>query len=334
MTEASAASMKPSIEASRGPEELTGAAEGPVVKCIDHLLIRVADPGPLLSVFSEIFGLPLAWREGSHGFYTNAGIFAGNVDLEIIRFGPPAAKAAPQPARIYGVVFEGHQPLASTLAELARRNIQCSGNIRFGAKLPEGSTVNPFNQRLLGGLLGGNIWTRLVFCITQLPVYGKINQVRSASSSAKGGSIDRFLLDRAFASGFVSMVEYEPQFRQRAEERRGKNHAELCSRAGGSLGILGLDEVVVGLKHLDDVELRWRRLLGSPNGQNFRLRQGPGIKLVSSDRDVLEALVFQVQSVAAAVEFLAERNMLGAYSNQEITIAASSLDGLQVRLRE
>lgn len=56
----------------------------PLVKQLDHLIARVDDAQPLVTLLSEMLKLPVAWPLRSYPAFTSGGITLGNLYLEIL----------------------------------------------------------------------------------------------------------------------------------------------------------------------------------------------------------------------------------------------------------
>lgn len=90
----------------------------PIVRHLDHLLIEAEDPSTLFRLFSEGFGLPVAWEFGDYGERVSGSVWAGNVNLEFarfkeLRFGHVAVwdEVDAGRARIGGLAFEPTMPV-------------------------------------------------------------------------------------------------------------------------------------------------------------------------------------------------------------------------------
>jgi catechol 2,3-dioxygenase-like lactoylglutathione lyase family enzyme len=94
----------------------------PVVKQVDHVTISCSDPPALFNTLTRALGLPAAWPLGAYPGFTTGGVFAGNVNLETLRFDTSARSLPEMPpfTFIYGIVFESH-PLDQVTGEFKRR---------------------------------------------------------------------------------------------------------------------------------------------------------------------------------------------------------------------
>lgn len=94
----------------------------PVVKKVDHVTISCSDPQALFNTFTQTLGLPVAWPLGVYPGFTTGGVFAGNVNLETLKFDAPAGSQSEMPpfTFLYGIVFESY-PLAQVTGQFQQR---------------------------------------------------------------------------------------------------------------------------------------------------------------------------------------------------------------------
>jgi catechol 2,3-dioxygenase-like lactoylglutathione lyase family enzyme len=94
----------------------------PVVKKVDHVTISCTDPQALFNTFTQTLGLPVAWSFSAYPGFSTGGVYAGNVNLETLKFDAPAGgqPAMPPLTFIYGIVFESY-PLDQVTSEFAQR---------------------------------------------------------------------------------------------------------------------------------------------------------------------------------------------------------------------
>lgn len=92
----------------------TAAAK--LVKKIDHISIRCSDPDGLFNTLTVTLGLPVAWPLASYDVFTTGGCYAGNTNIETLRF-----NSAPESTTsIYGIVFESY-PLSDVIYQFKQR---------------------------------------------------------------------------------------------------------------------------------------------------------------------------------------------------------------------
>jgi len=113
-------SSSPASSGSPSPSPTSSAT--PVVKKVDHVAISSEDPAALYKLFTGSLGLPVAWSYAQYPGFATGGVHAGNVNLEALRFGPPANTATPG-AIYYGIVLEPYQ-LAESVPELEKRGAE------------------------------------------------------------------------------------------------------------------------------------------------------------------------------------------------------------------
>jgi hypothetical protein len=151
------------------------------------------------------------------------------------------------------------------------------------------------------------------------------------SASAKGFSWTAF--------GLSNMVRGQAaiffcRYHQDETSRRRGILEKLGTQSGGSLGVLGIEEVVIGTTDLASEQARWQRVLDPllPNAGRWDLSDGPAVRLVAADTDGIVALVLRVRSLAAAEHALRGSGLLGTASETQLTIMPSALQGVDVRL--
>jgi catechol 2,3-dioxygenase-like lactoylglutathione lyase family enzyme len=119
-----------------------------------------------------------------------------------------------------------------------------------------------------------------------------------------------------------------------AQGRRTASH-ELALRAGGPLGIVGVAEITVGVRDLEDARNKWSALLEpSPriSDDEFVFFAGPRIHLVQAESPGIQGIVLKVRSVDRAANFLGEHRLLAKDATGQVTISPSAIDGLSIRL--
>jgi hypothetical protein len=304
----------------------------PVVKQVDHIAIRVDDPGYLFSLLADVFRLPVAWPLGSYGMVLSSGIFAGNVNLEVVRFGPPQASVAPEvgDARLYGIAFEPCS-LSESLDELARRNVPHGPPIPYNGKRFDGREGTLYTTAVIDGLLDEN--PRTTFYL------GKRLSGNTWVNVWLGRCLGKMihsplvapLVLRSLGGSMVYLVEYTHD----VEHARALSRAELAARRGGALGIEAVREIVAGVTDLAEASARWQRLLEPirPTAVGFwELPAGPAIRLVPSPNNAVQAIVFKVTSLERARSCLAEQKMLEDACTQQVIVNPSRVQGLDIRL--
>src|SRR5688572_14423501 len=123
------------------PDAQVTTPASPPIRQMDHIMIRMDEPGSLYAFFTETLQLPAAWPLATRGGVTSGGVGFGNVNVEAIKF--PGQK--PSKAQLVGFGFEP-SPLAECLTELDRRGIRY-GEVRpFVITQPDGSKKTLFTN--------------------------------------------------------------------------------------------------------------------------------------------------------------------------------------------
>jgi hypothetical protein len=309
----------------------------PLVKQVDHLMIRVDDASSqrLFSLLSETLQFPVAWPLTSYSSFKSGGIFAGNVNLEFLTVGSQLVGPSrpPSSAHLYGCAFEPY-PLSESFQELARRAIPHLPAIPSLQKNAAGQPVTVWTNVLLGNLLGSNAWMKAAFGLGKMLPAQLLT--RASSHSAASTRSATILFDHVYRDGMMFLCEYNKEIHD-VEQARAAAHATLRSRQGGPLGLEAIQEIIIGVRDLAVVEPRWQKLLAptAPSGEAlWQLGKGPAIRLIQQERNGLQALVWKVTSLAQAKRVLSEKGLLGTVLQQQITLAPSKVQGLDIRLVE
>lgn len=316
-----------------------------VVRQVDHLLIRVEDPRPPLSLLAGTLRLPVHWEVERLGALESGGIAVGNANLELIRFGRRrTSESRSGAARLFGIALEP-PPLAAALPELSRRGIPHSPPVPFAGTSPSLESYmdggaryrrNPlWTNVFLGGFLGD---TKLARAFSRR-LLGRDSRLTSALGRFAGTVLSSSLSERlpsslAVPSGhLVFLVDYPAG----VDRMRAAGRVALSACGGGVLGVEGVKEVIVGATDLPAEEERWKRLFDpTPLAADgtWQLGTGPAIRLVADREDRLQALVLKVTSLEKAKAFLRQRGMLGTVSPGEVAIEPREIHALDVRLVE
>jgi hypothetical protein len=111
---------------------------------------------------------------------------------------------------------------------------------------------------------------------------------------------------------------------------------ELARRNGGPLGIVSIDELIIGVPDVDSAMLQWRALGGTvaPNTTSVMTWSiGPRMRFVQAPRAAIQETVVRVRSLESARLFLTSRNMLST-DRDRVCIAPAAIDGLRMCLVE
>jgi hypothetical protein len=130
----------------------------------------------------------------------------------------------------------------------------------------------------------------------------------------------------------VFLSEYNPAYVD-AEQRRDRLRHELATRNGGPLGLIRVEEIVVATADLAVANRAWEKLAAPiVSGDRWQIGDGPAIRLVPGETNMLQAVVLAVASLAKARAFLKQNELLGTESETQLTIAPSRIRGIDIRL--
>ncbi len=92
-----------------------------MVKKVDHVTISCTNPEALFDTFTQTLGLPVAWSFSAYPGFSTGGVYAGNVNLETLKFDTQeGSPAMPSFTFLYGIVFESY-PLDQVTSEFEQR---------------------------------------------------------------------------------------------------------------------------------------------------------------------------------------------------------------------
>ncbi len=132
----------------------------------------------------------------------------------------------------------------------------------------------------------------------------------------------------------IFLYECNPEY-LRSDVRRKQLANRLVLNNGGPLGLKSISEVVIESTNPEKDRIQWRKLLGaaSPSG-TWLVGDGPAIRVIGGVEDRIESIIFKVQSIAHAREFLLRKRLLGAVSPRQISLDPSKVQGLSIRIQE
>lgn len=277
---------------------LSGQARGQVlppapVQYVDHIMIRSDRPEELFAFFTETLQLPIAWPLADRGGVVSGGVGFGNVNIEAIKF--PGQINDPTPTHLVGLALKPVS-LSRSLLELERRGIAYGAPRPFVSVGTDGVSVTSFTNVTL----------------------------EEFSDADRPGD----------ATIQVFLSEYNPLYVD-AVERRARLRNELMARRGGPLGLVHVQEIIVGTTDLTAANRRWEMLVTPAPRSDvdlWRIGDGPAVRLVQAEREMIQGLVLAVVSLPAARDFLEETGLVDASSETELAIAPSKIDGLRIRL--
>jgi hypothetical protein len=263
------------------------------IQYIDHIMIRSDDPNELFALFSQTLQLPIAWPLADRGGVVSGGVGFGNVNIEAIRF--PGQINDPTPTHLVGLALKPLS-LGQSLRELERRGIE------YGVPRPF-VTVSPNGVRTTS------------FTNVTLPQLSDADQPGDATMQ-------------------VFLSEYNPVYVD-AVARRARLREELAARRGGPLGLVRVQEVIIGAVDVGEANRTWGKLVAPAQPSDvdlWRIGDGPSVRLVQAERDMIQGLILAVAALPPARDFLEAEGLLGFRSETELVIAPARIGGLTIRL--
>jgi hypothetical protein len=310
-----------------------------VVKQLDHAIARVDDPQPLFKLLSETLQLPIAWPLRSYPSFTSGGVTLGNLYLEILSCAPQRDTASsPSPeARFAAIAFETDS-LAESVVELGSRKIPHGPIVPYMQIEPDGRKTKLYANSILGKMLGSNFW------IDTMILMGRLPGSSAMSNPGAGGALVRWGIDKVMSGNLVFLVEYGygnftdlphwSEFKNH-DEKRAADAESLRARRGGMLGLESVREIVVSIKDYEKANQNWEKLLAPAQAIEpglWEIADGPAVRLLRGDGDVIQGLVFKVSDLEKAETFLREKDMLDSTSSDQSRIDPAKLYGLDIRL--
>jgi hypothetical protein len=295
-----------------------------VVRRIDHLILRVNDAqyDALYHLFSQTFKLPVAWQPAERPAGKSGGVFAGNVDFEILRVNTnrPLANAL-----LYGIGLEHHDNILSTLP---KTNLPYFP-VRY-MQNENGQPTEKWTNFFIGRMMGTNAWMEAFFARRRFYSDEKL----LARSSEANTTSDAMLFDRIYRDGIVYTVKYNPAWRN-IEAERQQHSAILKQAPNDSLGLVKVKEVVVQTPQLAMARDRWQRLLQVRGREDvWQVGDGPALRLQIGARQRIAGMVWHVYSLTHAAKILTAANISFVQDKTSILIDRNTLFGLNVRLIE
>jgi hypothetical protein len=306
------------------PRPLT-STETPIVRRIDHILVRVDDAqyDALYTLLADTLRLPAPWPPTEYPSLRSGGIFAGNVDLEIL-YTPADRRRGP--ARCHGLVFEAW---SEDTGVLAQRGIAFLPVTQAGAA-PHQPTTARGAYTFFAPMFGGTPWSRTRFSLKRLAA------TKFRMGNAGRGHALEFMFDDIYRHGVAVMAAYDPARRDVNAARR-ISAAQLAARSGGALGLVRVREVVIGTTQLTASSSQWRSLLRPAREETalcWQSGDGPAIRVIASDHDGIHHLIWEVVSLAHAQAVLEDLGLLGLVLPDALTLDPEQCCGLDIRLVE
>jgi hypothetical protein len=310
-----------------------------VVKQLDHIIARIDSPATLFALLTETFDLPVAWPLASYPSFQSGGVALGNLYLEILQCGPrrKTNANAHTAGRFCAIAFEA-APIEEAVRELSRRNLPHTPVAPYLERDREGTKTKIWSNVVLGKLLGGDFLLDTTILLSRLPGATRM------SDAGSGSAFDRWQMSKIFERNLVFLVEfYYDNFGERPYWSEFKSHAEkraadlarLRASGGGRIGLEKVLEIVACVEDFDSVREHWRKLyapVGETDEGVWEIDDGPSLRLTRSDKNAIQTLVLRVASLERAETFLRGKGMLGAVSENHLTIDPSKIEGLDVRL--
>jgi len=263
-----------------------------IVRRVDHIVIRAANPRELYAFFTETMQLPVAWpltspREG----VVTGGVGVGNVNLEAIQF-PGQTEQQP---RLLGFAFE---PLSldESLRQLTLRGLAAGVRREIVGTRPNGSR--------------GVLWTNVTL------------QQFSDSDDPAHGTVHVFLSE--YSPAYVDVGQRRERLRKELVANGG---GPL-----GIVDLKEIVIAVKDLEAARRIWDRLLQPVPSPVVNTWQVGDGPAIRLIAAPQDRMQSLIFRVASLDRANAFLRGHRLLGAETDGMLTIDPSRLWGVELRL--
>jgi hypothetical protein len=112
---------------------------------------------------------------------------------------------------------------------------------------------------------------------------------------------------------------------------------ELMRSGGGPLGILALREIVLAVTDLQQASSSWIDLLGSErlvSPGRFQFSEGPAVRFTESSNEGFRKIVLEVGSLPEARAYLESKGILGAVTDDGLTILPEAIQGLTISLMQ
>ena len=260
---------------------------------VDHVMLRLLDVEPLLSLFGTTFGLPISWPLQTSSFASFAWVHVGNTDLEFWAATSNADLPADcQPPCFHGFALEPVN-LTAALADLAKDGIQCKPPRPYQTPRASGTLITQFTNSVVLDVSSASCC--VFFC--------EWNPEGTVAPWPQGLT---------------------------AAARRSRDQKELGRRIGGALGhvgLWGLSAIEMCTPTPEATEAKWRALTGSTCSP-LALTPDVDLQLVAGTEHKIQSLTFEVQSLEAVKALLLSKNLLGTSSANELTLATHATAGL------
>jgi hypothetical protein len=135
----------------------------------------------------------------------------------------------------------------------------------------------------------------------------------------------------------ISIFVYDSTSKEDKAAQTEKSVAALQKAQGGSLGLVAVKELAIGVVDLKTARAKWQMLLDRPDqrsGNLYRFNYGPAIRLFAAPTDGFKRIVLQVRSLRQAREFLAQRMLRKKSKDNKVYIDPIAVGGLEIILEE
>ena len=304
-----------------------------VIKQVDHIAIRTSNPEYLFDILTNILQLPIVWPMKYYGLALSGVVSAGNTNIEVFNYGstccPPDSEKIE--ADIYAIAFEPISILEN-IRELSRRSIPHSPPIPFHGTRFDGYTGKLWTNVALGGFLDGGsvniningIFNRSSFFLSLIGnLLGRLVCMRWAKSIVQRASGNRAL--------------YLTKYTHDVSKTRSISANSLTSIDGGLIGLVSVQEIIVGISDYDNKSARWQKLFNpiQPTESGlWHLGLGPAIRLSSNSEDNIQTIILKVKSLENAKKRLAKFELLGITEKHQVSISIPGIKNLDIRLVE
>ena len=156
---------------------------------------------------------------------------------------------------------------------------------------------------------------------------------------------DQFLsgLQTIFSRGLFFLTQFSQAYREHARVLRPQQLRLRERFAASPLGLVGVQEIVVGAAQVEETRKTWQQLFAPREPEEkdpdvWRLEDGPALRLDASAQDRLATLVFQVQSLEQARNALGKHALLDTRRDDAVPhtlmLDTTALLGLDIHLTE
>jgi hypothetical protein len=267
-----------------------------IISGVDHIMVRVEKAEPILTLFSETFGLPVSWPIQRKDFANYAWVTLGNTNLEFWAATNNADLSSEHNLPLFSGFALDPPELGTSISILEDRGITCRPPRPFLTKNQQGEQVTNFTNSVIMDVSSSDCC--VFFCKWE-----------------PDGTILPW-----------------PE-RLTTEERQCREQRQLDQCGGGPLGVIRLAEVAIATPDISKTRQQWQAITGQ-SSDAFDLGRGITLTLHAGKTVQITSIVLAVRSLSVARVYLASHSMLGADSNDEVLISANPCSNLSIRLKE